>query len=341
MILHADADAFFAGVEARDDPSLRGRAFVVADWVITCASYEARALGIRSGIPVAPVLREHPGLLVVPPRMAAYAWSSAELLALFRRWAVVVEPGSMEEAFLEPGPVRDVAEHARELRRAAREELGLAVSVGVARTKLFAKLASRRAKPDGLVVVDAATEARVRPRLVLADLWGVGGTTARRLTAAGLHTVADLDGLDEAGLKPVVGTAMARRLLAVAAGTEDAVVTAPGPPRSFGAQRKLPATRSRTRVEAVVTAAAASVGARLRNSESAPRGVTLVLTLDDGVDLQHTAELTDADRLEAVVADLLARSTFDDDGRGVRVVGVRVDLVQGAGARAGEGAPTS
>ena len=166
MILHADADAFFASVEQRDDPRLRGRPMVVAHEVVACPSYEARGLGIHAGMPLGQVRRRWPHVLVTGYRPEAYEAASAGLFEVFRRFTPLVEPGSIEEAFLDvEGRDRgDPGALAVALRSTCRDEVGLPVSVGVGRTKLMAKLASRRAKPDGLVVVDAELEARVRPR---------------------------------------------------------------------------------------------------------------------------------------------------------------------------------
>ena len=190
MILHADADAFLASVEQRDDPRLRGRPMVVAHEVVACPSYEARALGIHAGMPLRQVRRRWPDVLVTGYRAEAYEEASARLFELFRRFTPLVEPGSMEEAFLDvTGRDRgDVAGMAAALRAQARAEVGLPVSVGAGSTKLIAKLASRRAKPDGLVVVDAELEARLRPRLRLDELWGVGPTSYEKLHAAGLSS---------------------------------------------------------------------------------------------------------------------------------------------------------
>nr|WP_256792889.1 DNA polymerase IV [Terrabacter sp. Ter38] len=230
VILHADADAFFASVEQRDDPALRGRPMVVAHEVVACPSYEARALGIHAGMPLRQVQRRWPHVLVTGYRAEAYEEASVRLFEVFRRFTPLVEPGSVEEAFLDvTGRDRgDPRGMAVALRAAARAEVGLPVSVGVGRTKLMAKLASRRAKPDGLVVVDAELEARVRPRLRLDELWGVGPTTYEKLHAAGLFVVADLQGLDEDDLKRLVTTAMARRLVSIARGTDDATIRLPG-----------------------------------------------------------------------------------------------------------------
>jgi len=242
MILHADADAFFASVELRDRPDLRIRPMAVATHIVMSANYPARAFGIHGAMRIEDALRSCPELTIMPPRPAHYQSVGADLLELFSRWSRRVEPGSLEEAFCDPGE-RDPVEAAHGLRTEARERLGLPVSVGVARSRLYAKLASRRAKPDGLVVVDAATEARWRAELTIADTWGIGPRTAERLAELGVETIAGLAGYTEDQLAAHISTTMARRLLGIRDGTDDAAVHLQGPRRSIGASRTLaPAT---------------------------------------------------------------------------------------------------
>lgn len=338
MILHADADAFFASVEARDRPELVGRPFAVAHGVVCCASYEARALGVRAGTSAPAAQRRWPALELVDLRPAAYEQASAALFALFAEHGSPVEPGSMEEAFLGlddgsgPDDVRAAAEVARTLRSRARAEVGLPVSVGVGRTKLVAKLASRRAKPDGLVVVDAEQEAGLRPRLLLDELWGVGPATVEKLHAVGLRTVADLVPLGEAGLRRVLGTAMARRLASIADGTDDREVRAPGPRMSAAAERTLGRpTRSHAQVHAVLAERVASALARLPDDGRRPTWVEVRVHYDDGADDHRRRPVhVEGGDLGATVArlaaDLLDATGFVEDGRGVVRVGVGLTL---------------
>lgn len=335
VILHADADAFFASVEQRDDPRLRGRPMVVAHEVVACPSYEARALGIHAGMPLRQVRRRWPDVLVTDYRSEAYEEASALLFDLFRRFTPLVEPGSMEEAFLDvTGRDRgDVSGMAHALRAAARAEVGLPVSVGAGRTKLMAKLASRRAKPDGVVVVDAELEARVRPRLRLDDLWGVGPTTYEKLHAAGLFVVSDLHGLSEDDLKGIVTTAMARRLVAIARGTDDATIRLPGPRRSVSASRSLPSTRTRSKVVAVLDECVGRAVARVAGLDDPPRRpgrLEVLVRYDDGTQVLERGPLEvptlDADTLRGAAAELLDRTGYEWDGRGVTMVGVTLPL---------------
>ena len=240
-LLHVDVDAFFVAVERRDDPGLQGVPLAVVDRVVSCASYEARAFGVHAGMRGNEAHRVCPQLVTVPSRSTVYERASEELFGLLRAGAAV-EAGSMEEAFLAvPGLTWAGAGAAAEaLRRRIGDALGLPVSVGVGRTKLMAKIASRRAKPNGVVVIDPAEEAVVRPSLRVADLWGIGGVTRDRLADADLGTVADLAErtLDE--LVDIAGTAMGRRLHRIATGTDDATIRPPSPRRSFSVSRTTP-----------------------------------------------------------------------------------------------------
>jgi DNA polymerase-4 len=335
VLLHADADAFLASVEQRDDPSLRGRPMVVAHEVVACPSYEARALGIHAGMPLRQVQRRWPQVLVTGYRPEAYEEASARLFEIFHRFTPLVEPGSVEEAFLDvtgrdQGDPRGLAVA---LRTAARAEIGLPVSVGVGRTKLMAKLASRRAKPDGLVVVDAELESRVRPRLRLDELWGVGPTTYEKLHDAGLFVVSDLQGLDEDDLKRIVTTAMARRLLSIERGTDDATIRLPRARRSVSASRSLPATRTRSKVVAVLDGCVDRAVTRVLDLGAPPRlpgRLEVLVRYDDGAQVLERGRLDaptlDRATLQAAAALLLERTAYERDGRGVTMVGVTLPL---------------
>jgi DNA polymerase-4 len=216
MILHADVDAFYASVAQRDDPALRGKPVVVGSWVVMAASYEARDHGVRGGMPTERARRLCPGLLIADSSWEAYVEASKAVFAIFERHTDVVEPGSMEEAFLDvsgvPAAPGTVAER---IRREVRDEVGLALSVGVARTKVLAKIASRSAKPDGLFVVAPEDELAFLHPLPVERIWGVGPATARRLHAHGLRTVGQAAALDEATLVAILGRAAGRYVHAV------------------------------------------------------------------------------------------------------------------------------
>jgi len=201
FVLHADADAFFASVEQRDDPRLRGRPVIVGGGVVLAASYEAKAYGIRTAMGGRQARRLCPDAVVVPPRHSAYTEASRAMFAVFEDASPVVEGLSIDEAFLDVRGMERIAgspvEIAVRLRAAVREQVGLAVTVGVARTKFLAKVASGVAKPDGLLAVPADRELEFLHPLPVECVWGVGPATARRLQAWRVRTVGVLAALSE------------------------------------------------------------------------------------------------------------------------------------------------
>ena len=209
-ILHVDLDAFFAAVEQRDHPEWRGRPLVVGiggvndRGVVSAASYEARKFGVHSAMPIRTAKRLCPDCLFVPVRGGAYQAASREVMAILRRFTPLVEPISIDEAFLDVTGSRqlfgDGESIARRIKAAIRDELSLTASVGVAATKLVAKVASDLRKPDGLVVVEPGTEARFLAPLPISRLWGVGASTAEALRDFNVATIGDLAGVDRAAL---------------------------------------------------------------------------------------------------------------------------------------------
>ena len=243
-ILHADLDAFYASVEQRDDPRLRARPVAVGGGVVLAASYEARRRGVRTAMGGRQARRLCPDLLVVRPRFDAYVEASAAVFAIFRDTTPHVQGVSIDEAFLDvrglqrldPTPPAGIAAR---LRARVLDEVGLPITVGVARTSFLAKVASRVAKPDGLLVVDPSDEAAFLHPLPVETLWGVGETTAARLRGYGIRTAGDVAELPEPVLRGVLGPAAGAHLFAVVHGrTPERVVT--GHARgSVGAQRAL------------------------------------------------------------------------------------------------------
>ncbi len=228
-LLHADADAFLASVVTRGRPALAARPLAVVNTVIVASpNYLARALGVHSGMLVVEALRRCPELVVVDVPQAEVEEVGDALFDLFHAFADAVEPGSIEEAFLDTSHLswNEAVDVAQALRRRARRELRIPVTVGVGRTKLMAKLASRAGKPDGLHVIDPDDEPGVRADLLLADLWGVGDTTAGRLRAHGVTRLRHLQHLPAPQLRQLCGTTMAVRLTRIHDGTDDADVRA-------------------------------------------------------------------------------------------------------------------
>ncbi|HET8976396.1 MAG TPA: DNA polymerase IV [Solirubrobacterales bacterium] len=284
-ILHADADAFFASVEQRDDPKLRGRPVIVGGGVVMAASYEARARGVRGAMGGARARRLCPEAVIVPPRFEAYTAASRDLFRLFRSLAPVVEGLSLEEAFLDVTGLERIsgtpAQIGGTLRRRAAREVGLSVSVGVADTKIAAKMASRAAKPDGILVVTPERALEFLHRIPVEDLWGVGAPTARRLHARGLMTVGHLARASEARLAEILGEHAGHRLHALANNRDPRRVRRGSHRRSFGSQSAFRRTASPARLDRTLFAIAERVTRRMRAAGRAGRTVILRVRFGD------------------------------------------------------------
>lgn len=332
MILHADVDAFYAAVAQRDDPALRGRPVVVGAGVVMAASYEARAHGIHGGMGGARARRLCPGLIAAAPDWPAYVQAGRAVFALFEASGALVEPGSMEEAFLDVGAdagAAGAAALAERLRRDVRDHVGLALSVGVARSKVLAKLASREAKPDGLVVVRPEDELAFLHPLPVERVWGVGPATARRLRARGVATLGQAAALSEPELVAVLGRAAGRYVFSVAHNRDERPVRRRRPRRSFGAQRALGrARRERAELEAVLADLAGRVCARMEDKGRSGR--TVVLRLRYGDYTRATRSLTlprataDPRRVAWVSCALLDAAIATVERRGLTLLGLTV-----------------
>src|SRR5690349_16841868 len=219
-ILNADLDSFYASVEQRDDRSLRGRPVLVGAGVVLAASYEAKAFGVRTAMGTRQALRLCPQAIVVGPRFHAYTAASRAVFEVFEQTTPSVEGISIDEAFLDVYGVRNISgrpeQIAAGLRRAVLTRVGLPITVGVARTKFLAKVASRVAKPDGLLVVEPERELDFLHPLPVERLWGVGEASAAKLRAYGLHTVGDVAEIGESALVSILGRAGGRHLHALA-----------------------------------------------------------------------------------------------------------------------------
>jgi len=242
-VLHVDMDAFYASVEQRDDPALRGKPVIVGGasrrGVVMAASYEVRPFGVRSAMPMGEALRRAPLAIVVPPRMERYGDVSAEVLAIFRRYTPLVEPLSLDEAFLDVTASRalfgDGESIARAIKDDVRHELGLTASAGVAPCKFAAKVASDLRKPDGLVIVPADGVAAFLAPLPVERMWGVGPKTAPRLRALGFETIGDLARGRTAELERILGT-WGTHIANLARGEDPRDVDPQGVARSVGAE---------------------------------------------------------------------------------------------------------
>jgi DNA polymerase IV len=285
-ILHADLDAFYASVEQRDDPRLRGRPVIVGAGVVLAASYEAKACGVRTAMSGGQALRLCPHAIVVDPRMSAYSEASKAVFRVFENTTPLVEGLSIDEAFLDVGGLRKIAgtplEIAQRLRSEVRAQVGLPITVGVARTKFLAKVASGVAKPDGLLVVPPDRELDFLHPLGVERLWGVGAVTAEKLHDRGLSTVGDVAMLPEAALVAMLGRASGRHLHALALNRDPRPIEVGRRRRSIGSQRALGRSpRSPETLDAILAGLVDRVTRRMRSAGRAGRTVTLRLRFAD------------------------------------------------------------
>jgi DNA polymerase-4 len=340
-ILHADLDAFFASVEQRDDPQLRSRPVIVGGGVVLAASYEAKARGVRTAMGGREARRLCPDAAVVPPRFEAYVAASKAVFAVFRDTSPLVEGLSIDEAFLDVRGMERIAgkpiEIAARLRRDVRERVGLAITVGVARTKFLAKVASAVAKPDGLLVVPPGGELAFLHPLPVHRLWGVGPVTARKLHARGITTVGEVAQLTETTLVGIVGRATGRQLHALAHNRDPRRVQVGRRRRSIGGQRALGRRRrSPQALDAIVVGLVDRLGRRLRTARRACRTVVLRLRFDDfsRATRSHTlGEATTQNRtILAAARGLLAAATPEVERRGLTLIGLSLTNLEDADA---------
>ncbi len=332
-ILHADVDAFFAAVEQRDDPRLRGRPVIVGAWVVLAASYEAKAHGVRTATSVARARRLCPRAIVVEPRMSAYAEASRALYRVFEDTTPLVEGLSIDEAFLDVRGLRRLSgtptEIAVRLRADVRERVGLPITVGIAATKFLAKVASGVAKPDGLLVVPPDGELAFLHPLPLERLWGVGPVTARKLHDLGITTVGQVAQLAETTLVSLLGRASGRHLHALAHNRDPRPVRVRRRRRSIGAQRALGRSpTSLAELDASIVALVDRVTRRMRAAGRVGRTVVLRLRFDDfsRATRSHTLPYATANTqaILATVRGLLAIAAPMIERRGITLVGVAV-----------------
>ena len=332
-ILHADLDAFYASVEQRDDPRLRGRPVIVGGGVVLAASYEAKAYGVRTAMGGAQARRLCPEAIVAEPRMSAYSEASKAVFAVFEDTTPLVEGLSIDEAFLDVGGLRRVSgtpvEIAARLRREVRERVGLPITVGVARTKFLAKVASGVAKPDGLLVVPPDDELAFLHPLPVERLWGVGAVTAAKLRARDITTVGEVAGLAEATLVSMLGRGSGRHLHALAHNRDPRPVQVGRRRRSIGSQRALGrAPRSPGAVDAAVVGLVDRVTRRMRAAGRAGRTVVLRLRFDDfsRATRSHTLARATAqtETILATARGLLTAARPMIERQGLTLVGVAV-----------------
>ena len=339
-ILHADLDSFYASVEQRDDPALRGRPVLVGVGVVLAASYEAKAFGIRTPMGLTQARAMCPRAVVVPPRMSAYSRASKDVFAVFRDTTPLVEGISIDEAFLEVGGLHRIrgtpTEIAIKLRSDVRERVGLPITVGVASTKFLAKVASGVGKPDGLLVVPCGKELAFLHPLPVERLWGVGPVTAGKLRDRQIHTVGQVARVGEAALVAMLGAHGGRHLHALAHNHDPRRVRVGHRRGSIGSQCALGRRpRPFAEIEATLAALVDRVTRRMRDANRAGRTVTLRLRFAD-----FTRATRSRSRLKATMQtrpiletarELLAEARPLIADRGLTLVGVAVSNLDGDG----------
>jgi len=356
-ILHCDLDAFFASVEQLHDPALVGRPVIVGGLggrgVVAAASYEARRFGVHSAMPMHRARRLCPDGVFLAPRFDAYQAASRAVMAILHSYTPLVEPISLDEAFLDVsgarrrcGPGREIA---AAIRTRVRDETGLTVSVGVAGTKFLAKLASDHCKPDGLLVIEPGEELAFLHPLPVRSLWGVGPQTHKRLAALGVRTVGDLAALGEPTLVAALGDARGRHLHALAHNVDDRAVEPARAVKSVGHEETFPVDHTDPEVlRREVAHLADRTASRLRASGHRGRTVQLKVRYSDFRTITRSRTLRAPTDLAGEIA-ATARALLDavEVGPGIRLLGVSVQqLVEDAtplaldlGAPAGPAGP--
>jgi DNA polymerase-4 len=343
MILHADLDSFYASVEQRDDRALRGRPVVVGAGVVLAASYEAKAFGVRSAMGGRQARELCPHLIVVPPRFEEYVAASKAVFAIFEDTTPLVEGISIDEAFLDVGGLAAVSgtpvEIAVRLRQRVRAEVGLAITVGVARTKFLAKVASQVAKPDGLRYVPPGEELAFLHPLPVERLWGVGKVTAAKLHDRGIYTVGELAALAPRSLAAMVGGASGRHLFALAHNQDPRPVVVGRRRRSIGGQRALGSRRrlGAEEIDATLVSLVDRICRRLRKARRVCRTVILRLRFEDFTRATRSHTLLRAtwetDALLAVARALLASVAPLVRTQGLTLIGISLTNLDDADAQ--------
>jgi DNA polymerase-4 len=330
-ILHADLDAFYASVEQRDDPRLRSRPVIVGAGVVLASSYEAKACGVRTAMSGRQARALCPHAIVVPPRMSAYAEASKAVFKVFDQTTPLVEGVSIDEAFLDVGGLLRVsgtpAEIAAQLRLDVAEQVGLPITVGVARTKFLAKVASGVAKPDGLLVVPHDGELAFLHPLPVERLWGVGHVTGGKLRERGITTVGEVAELGEAVLVSILGKASGRHLHALAHNRDPRPVQVGRRRRSMGAQRALGSKRrTPSELDAIIVTLVDRLARRLRAAGRVCRTVVLRMRFTDFTRATRSHTLAQAtantETILAAARSLVAASGPMITAQGLTLIGV-------------------
>lgn len=340
-ILHADLDSFYASVEQRDRPELRGKPVIVGGGVVLAASYEAKAFGVHAPMGAREARRLCPRAVVVPPRFDAYMAASKAVFAVFDDTTPVVEALSVDEAFLQVGGLRRIAgepvDIAARLREQVSSRVGLAITVGVARTKFLAKVASGVAKPDGLLLVEPEREIEFLHALPVERLWGVGPVTAAKLHERGISTVAEVASLPESAIVAMLGRAAGHHIHALSHNRDPRPVEGRRRRRSIGAQRALGwRTRTPEEVDAALVALVDRVTRRLRAANRVGRTVTIRLRFTDLSRATRSHTLTEptcsTNDVLTTARGLLAEAQPLIAAGGLTLIGVALSNLDDAGA---------
>lgn len=338
-------DAFYASVEQLDRPELRGRPIIVgspsARGVVLTASYEARPFGVRSAMPALQARDLCPDCLFVPPRMKRYAEIARQIRSVFEQFTPLVEPISLDEAFLDItgslrlfGGARPLAE---ELKRRVREQTGLTISVGIGPTKMIAKIASDLRKPDGLVEVPATDAVEFLRPLPVGRLWGVGPATLSRLERLGIHRIGDLARTDRTRLQSALGN-QADALLALSRAEDGREVAPDRQRKSYGEENTFEHNlRDGPRIRAIIREHAEAVARRLRSDRRTARAIVLKLKLTNRIGPGKYPILTRRQTLPAptddgptIAATALSLWQAAHEGRAVRLIGVSASEIEAA-----------
>jgi DNA polymerase IV len=339
--LHADLDAFFASVEQRDDPVLRGRPVIVGGGVVLAASYEAKAHGVESAMGGHRALRLCPDAVVVRPRFSAYVEASKAVFEIFEDMSPGVEGLSIDEAFLDIRGLERIwgspADFAIRLKREVRERVGLPITVGVAGTKFLAKVASAVAKPDGLLVVPRGHELQFLHPLPVERLWGVGPVTSTKLRRNGISTVGQVAGLDEGALVALLGRAAGRHIHALAHNRDPRPIVVGRRRGSIGSQRALGRSkRSPEDLDAMLVGIVDRVTLRMRRARRVGRTVVVRLRFGDfsRATRSHTLPCATAQTglVLATARGLLAAELPVITRRGLTLLGLSVANLESASA---------
>jgi DNA polymerase-4 len=317
-ILHADLDAFYASVEQLLDPALRGKAIAVGGGVVLAASYEAKAFGVHGGMPGRKAKELCPHLLFVGGHFSEYQRLGDAAIAILGDYTPLVERISIDEAFADVAGTAHLfgppAVIAQTIRRRVREEVGLPISVGVARTKHLAKIGSQVAKPDGLVVIDPEREMAFLHDLPVGLMWGVGPVTEGKLAEAGVLTIGQLSQMQGQSLERLVGQAAGQKLAALAWNRDPRVIETQRRARSAGAQSALGRKPFEERVfRPTLRLLADRIGSRLRNKSLSGRTVTVRVRFADLRAVTRAVTLPAAVAATAILAEVA-----EDLVRGVR-----------------------